>query len=311
MPIFELFSKRKAKAEKSGIVYVYTYDVFLPPFRVQVVHILNDTIGKYVLSDYPDRLPASNSIWDNIFKILTREYGLFRLAPDGRTIKDQILSFLLTCTTIQALDVIELSMRLTQSIRERWHYQEAQDSEAIQKADDAIKELNARFEEHGIGYEYIDGTIIRKDSQFIHSEIIKPALALLSDPDFSGAQDEFLNAHKFYRQGDKKQAVAEALKSFESTTKVICAKKGWTHPKNATAIPLINTLFENGLIPPEFESHFAGLRSSMESGLPTLSNKTSRHGQGLKPTDIENYLVEYALHLCAANIVFLIKLYKS
>jgi hypothetical protein len=177
--------------------------------------------------------------------------------------------------------------------------------------EDAIEELNARFEEHGIGYEYIDSTLIRKDSQFVHSEIIRPTLALLSDPDFSGAQDEFLNAYKFYRQGNKKQAVAEALKSFESTMKVICAKKGWKHPENATATPLINTLFENGLIPPELESHFTGLRSSMQSGLPTLSNKTSRHGQGLKPIDIENYLVEYALHLCAANIVFLINLYKS
>jgi hypothetical protein len=73
----------------------------------------------------------------------------------------------------------------------------------------------------------------------------------------------------------------------------------------------MDVLFNRGLIPAELASHFAGLRSSMESGLPTLANRTSRHGQGSTPTEVPDHYVAYALHLVASNIVFLIECNKS
>jgi hypothetical protein len=73
----------------------------------------------------------------------------------------------------------------------------------------------------------------------------------------------------------------------------------------------IDTLFKNGLIPAELGSHFAGLRTAMESGLPTLSNRTSRHGQGAVPTQIPSYFAAYALHLMASNIIFLVEAHKA
>jgi len=116
------------------------------------------------------------------------------------------------------------------------------------------------------------------DSQFAHAEVVKPALSLLNAAGFDGPADEFLRAFEHYRHGRRKEAVAEALKAFESTMKAICVARKWSHAPNATARPLMDILFQNGLIPGELESHFAGLRAAMESGLPTLSNKTSRHG---------------------------------
>src|ERR1039457_3876735 len=114
--------------------------------------------------------------------------------------------------------------------------------------------------------------VIRIDSQFIHAAAVKPALSLLNHAGFEGPADEFMRAFDHYRHQRYKEAVAEALKSFESAMKAICKARKWHHPPNATAKPLMDMLFKNGLIPSELESHFAGLRAAMESGLPTISN---------------------------------------
>jgi hypothetical protein len=73
----------------------------------------------------------------------------------------------------------------------------------------------------------------------------------------------------------------------------------------------MDILFSKRLAPPEMESHFAGLRSAMESGLPTLANRTSRHGQGPTSVEIPSHYAAYALHLVASNIVFLIECHKA
>src|ERR1700730_14571068 len=104
-------------------------------------------------------------------------------------------------------------------------------------------------------------------------------MSLLNQPGFDGPADEFMRAFGHYRHGRNKEAIAEALKSFESTMKAICKLRGWAHQPNATAKPLLETLFKNGGLPYGFVSHFAGLRAAMESGLPTVSNP-NRHGQG-------------------------------
>jgi len=93
--------------------------------------------------------------------------------------------------------------------------------------------------------------------------------------------------------------------------KAICTSRKWKVPANATAKPLMDIIFGQGLVPKELESQFAALRSAMESGLPTLSNRTSRHGQGADPVSIPPHFAAYALHLCASNIVFLVQAHKS
>ncbi|GAJ00054.1 unnamed protein product, partial [marine sediment metagenome] len=178
-----------------------------------------------------------------------------------------------------------------------------------QDPDDAIEELNDRFKEHEIGYQYVSGTIIPMDSQYIHTEAVRPAISLLQEAGFDGASEEFLNAHKHYREGRNKEAIAEALKAFESTMKSICSFMTWEVPQNATAKPLIDVCFSNGLIPKALSSHFNSLRTTLESGLPTASNRLARHGQGQKKVTVPDHIAAYALHLAATNIVFLVESY--
>ena len=173
------------------------------------------------------------------------------------------------------------------------------------------EELNDRFKEHGVGYQFANGKIIRTDSELIHSEVVKPALMLLNQKHYAGAQAEFLKAHEHYRKGNAKEALSECLKAFESVMKAICDKRGWQYSANATARPLIQTCFDNGLIPPFWESHYSSLRNLLESGVPTGRNKVSGHGQGTTPTTVPDHLVAYMLHMTASAIVFLAEAEKN
>lgn len=245
-----------------------------------------------------------------IHEMLARELGVFHLGDERHHFPERCREHLLTADTYGALDMIELSFRLIDAIGSTMTASRRKHYEILQEPEEAIAELNQRFQQHNIGYRYESGELIRVDSQYAHQEIVKPAIALLQDAGFRGASDEFSRAHEHYRKGRHKEAVAEALKAFESTMKAICDVRGWACRKSDTAIPLIKVLCDNGLISKELESHFGALRSAMESGLPTLSNRTSRHGQGREPTEVPDYMVAYALHLAASNIVFLVEAHK-
>ena len=207
--------------------------------------------------------------------------------------------------------MIELSFRFIDFVwRDRFRL-DKDDADATQDPDDAIEELNDRFKEHGIGYQYVSGKIITVDSEYIHTEVVRPAISLLHQAGFEGASEEFLKSHEHYRKGRNKEAIAEALKAFESTMKSICTSMGWAFSPNATAKPLLDICFSNNLIPQALTSHFDSLRSTLESGVPTVSNRLARHGQGQKRVTVPDYIAAYAIHLTATNIVFLVESYMQ
>jgi hypothetical protein len=309
MGVFETFSKRKKRLENVGKQDVYQYDHLPEAFRVQVVHIWKSAIGNYYSSS--GYTTPSSQLWDAIFSTLCREHGVFVLGDSSDSPDKQCRQFMLTTDTDRALDIIDLSFKVIDRLSRRFDWQQKASAHISQEADEAIEELNERFRENGMGFQYVGGELIRVDSQFLHAETVKPALSLLNQAGFDGPADEFMRAFEHYRHGRHKESVAEALKAFESTMKAVCKARNWVHPANATAKPLMDTLFKNGLIPPELESHFAGLRAAMESGLPTISNRTSRHGQGPDPITIPPHIAAYALHLAASNIVLIVQAHNA
>jgi hypothetical protein len=182
------------------------------------------------------------------------------------------------------------------------------------KPDAAIAKLNRRFREHSIGYEFAGGEIIRVDSKFIHAEAVRPALHLLQDAgvEFAGAFQEFLGAHERHRKGEQKDAIISACKSFESTMKAICIARSWPFDaQKDTVAKLIEIVFANGLVPAYLQNHVSALRTVLESGVPTVRNRTSGHGQGTTPVVVPEHYVAYVLHMTASNIVFLIESFKA
>ena len=311
MPIYETFEKRKRKSENAGKPVIHRNDVLPHPFRVQVAHIWNDTIGNPVHFVMANVRPH-DGLWVQIHDTLAREIGIFRLWGAGRTHQECCELFLLHHSNVdQVLSLIEIAFRVVDTdVRGMQDFATYQTN--FQPADEAIAELNHRFREHGIGYQYQGGQIIAVNSQYLHSEVVEPAISLLHDANFSGALDEFMAAHEHYRKGDHKEAIANAGNAFESAMKTICDKRGWAYDR-ATASALIEVLYSNALIPPEMKNHFTGLRSVLQGGVPPLRNQAGRgaHGQGSTPVAVPDYLAAYCLHLAAANIVFLMEAHNA
>lgn len=312
MATLDIYSKRQKKL-RGDAPDVYIYDTIPQPLKVQIVHIWRDALGNE--NQYNDTYLGTKNAYKFIVEILCREYGVFSLPTErkdyrGRQFLEELANFLLQEDDHEkVLDAIELSFRYIDRCTRNFEFLNRQ--KASKQADEAIEELNERFQEHGIGFQFIDGEIIRIDSQLVHSEVVKPALNLLQGLGYSGAQSEFLKAHEHYRDGNYKEALTECLKSLESVMKVICEKHGWCHAPHATSAPLLKVLFDNELIPKFWEQHFSSLRSTLESGVPTARNRLGGHGQGSNITQVPNHLVAYVLHLTASGIVFLCEAEKA
>jgi hypothetical protein len=306
MGIYETYTKRLKKREQAGQQDVYQYDSIPDSLRVQIIHIWDESIGPSVSKHI--RLEGRARLWESIRDTLTREMGVFALTERQCDLaEEECKYFLLETNTGGTLDITELSFRC---ILNRQRFMDFRERPPI-KADSVIEELNYRFREHGIGYQFVEGEIVRVDSQYIHAEAVKPALSLLNTAGFENASKEFLKAHEHYRKGRSSEAMSEALKAFESTMKYICDENGWSYSGSDAAKQLIANVLDNGLVPRYMEQHLAGVRQSLESGVPTVRNKNSGHGQGSQDRDIPDYLAAYSLHLAATNIVFLVESHQS
>ncbi len=309
MSLVELYSARLKAQERAGQPDVYQYDELPRPLLVQVIHIWNDAIGPYSNNRDPQ-----DAVWNDIHNTLAREKGVFYLSRNHE--KNPALAcqhYLLNVGFSDALDLIELSFAFISAEETQQSFRTWRDPYAQSRTspDDAIHELNERFRAHGVGFQFVQGQIIRVDSQYLHAEAVKPALSLLQGAGFEGPTEEFLKAHDHYRHGRDKEAITEALKAFESTLKAICAERSWNLKGTETASQLLTVVFDNGLIPPYLSSQFTSLKSLLEAGLPTVRNKTSAHGGGPTPTTVPEYMVTFALNLAASNIVLLVKAHES
>lgn len=325
--VLDLYSKRKKRSEMAGKTESYKYDDIPKEFRVQAICVFVETVIKIsnirILRPDLNNMYVYNSsrfqsdFWQGIHYNLAKEYGRFRLSDESEDPFEQVQHFFLNVSTPtnKLLDVVGYTFQFMKSEAK---FKSRNSVNVTQKAttiiNEAIEELNTRFEEHALGYELSSNfQIIEKSSKFVHKEIVKTSLELLHEFDFRGASNEFLSGHSHYRKGKYKEAINDALKSFESTMKTICEKKGWTEYKKANgASQLIDIMFEKELIPNFMRSHFNNLVQALKDGLPTVRNKVAAaHGQGEAITGVPRSLAQYALNLAATNIVFLVESYKD
>lgn len=305
MAIFDLFSKRQKKL-RGEVPEIYTYDIIPSELRVQIVHIIQESIG--IDKQYYNSPNEPAKAYKLIHKILCKEYGLFSLRGKYSD-EDNVLDFLLNEKNIEkTLDVIELSFRFISNVIQKSYHEYIHNTEIELSPDESIKELNDRFKEHGIGYQFENGDIIKVDSTYVHSEITKPTLTLLWNEKFDGANEEYLKAHEHYRHGRNKECLTECLKAFESTMKIICHEKNWTFNETDTARKLIQVCFQNNLVPTFTQNQFTSLQNLLESGIPTIRNKVGGHGQGQTLQKVDDEMTRYGLNLTGTNIIFLIEL---
>lgn len=308
MGVFNLYSKRQ-KISKGELPEVFQVENIPKPLRVQIVHIIHDSIGvsRYKGTDKDRPLLAYRFIHET----LCREYGVFHLSEafyDGSP-KDQISDFLLSNPEADKfIDAVELSFRYIKAVIGKDIEYYTRFTYIKQKPMEAIKELNERFKEHGVGFQFEGKNIIRIDSTYVHSEITSPTIKLLFNPIFKGACEEYMKAHEHYRQGRNKECLAECLKAFESTMKIIAKEKGWGFEKNSTAKKLIDICFKNHLVPSFAQNQLTSLQNLLVSGVPTMRNKLGSHGQGATLQKVGDEITRFTLNLCGSNIILLVEL---
>ena len=311
MPILNLFSHRKHMAEKIT-PDVYIYDELTEMLRNQVVHILQTSIGTYVVGRTTRfDVIENNADWLRIHNDIAREHGLLRLG-DSRNPSENLLNYFLNLSDVyKALDVIEACFVYIDQITRHLDQYQLHGRGITQEADDAIAELNERFRRAGVGYLFEGGMIMRVDSELVHSEVVKPALQYLNEPGFEGPREEFLRTHGHYRSGEMEDAIIDANNAFESTLKAVCDQRGWHYDEGARASDLLRVVRREGLLPEYLDNSFDQLAATLRSGLPQVRNRQGGHGQGAAPRNTPEFVGTYALHLAAANILFLVEAHKA
>jgi AbiJ N-terminal domain 4/HEPN domain len=316
MATIDLFSKRRKRELTAGKAEVYRYDVLPHELRVQIAHISMEALGSsgnYFMLSAPDP-------WHAIHNMMAREKGVFFLSdPSNRneskpregTFDARCINWTIGSSLEDALDMIELIFRYIDEIARQWPRGMYQQCGVQVGADQAIGELNDRFKEHSVGYQFEGGRLIRVDNQYIHAEIVKPVLSLISIPSFEKANEEFLLAHQHYREGKFQDSIVAAQRAFESTLKAICAQRGWQYNKGDRAPELIKVVRANQLFPEYLDSGFDTYIAMLKTGLPNVRNNAGGHGHAPDSQPVPSYLAAYALHLTAANIIMTVEASNS
>ena len=193
---YVIFSKRQQQIQDEN-PDMYQYESIPNKLRVQVRHIWEKVWKKAYYNDCGE-LQLSRLAYDaynSIDMTLREEYGVLSLNgdddpdEDGYSFYSAVHKFLLkTENTYKVIDVIEVSFRyIDQEVRDEFYVPDDDGLDEIFgprhrdippdgiPPDDAIDQLNQRFREHGVGYQYESGQIVKMDSPDSHSEVVKPA----------------------------------------------------------------------------------------------------------------------------------------
>jgi len=318
MAVFDIFSRRQRRS-KGEAPDVFQYDEIPHALRVQILHALDDAgqrIYQRTIPEYRALGTEGMDCFAEACMILRRELGTGRLSEDRRRsrpfnesqttrLRVEFADFFQECDTEHVLDALEVVMHLIEEADRHRLLDHECNSRTV------ADEINTRFFQHGVGYQYESGQIIVQSNSVLHAETVTPALHLWSDPAFQGANEEFLKAHDHYRHERYQECLVDCLKTFESVMKIICDRKQWAYGHTDTASKLIEVCLSNGLVPTFTQQQLTSLRTLLESGVPTLRNKQAGHGQGSQQHDVPSRLARFALHSTAAVVVLLVEAYQD
>lgn len=298
---FETYSKRNSPTTDT-----LTYDSINRKLRNQIYHIWNNF---FYNNEFDKSLIAEAR--KQIYDIICSEEGVKSLYFNGhfidRSPARQVDSYFENLEdTEKALDTIEIVFHIM-GIVSNVHRENYEQHRPINyDIKECIEDLNRRFFENTIGFQYEAGKIIKVSNELLHQEVTKKTIEILRGKEFENANEEFLKAHEHFRHDRLKECLNESLKSFESVLKILIKKNGWQYSEKDTSKTLIDTALTNKLIPTYLQNSFAGIRTILESTIPTIRNKNSGHGQGPEKIIVPKHLASYMLYLTGATIVFLV-----
>jgi hypothetical protein len=308
--IFETFAHRKKLESRKGETDVYTYANAPDQLRHQVIMAIFEGIGRYYsYSGYEfNNIVESNNAWRELDKVCRKEIYSYVSYTKDQNLQTRFGTFL---ANVDGMDDFLSAVEIGCVVLDVLRGQNPELRGAEQDSEDAINEINKRFQQHSVGYQFENRHIIRVDSRIAHSEIIKPALQLLTAPVFSKANEEFLSAHKHYRVGCFKDCVTAANRAFESVMKAICDTEGWSYDKGDRASELVTNVTNKGLFTHDFGKSLGAYVAMLKAGLPSVRNDAGGHGEGIAAAAVTAEIARFALNLTASNILFLGESYRA
>ena len=163
-----------------------------------------------------------------------------------------------------------------------------------------VDEVAETFEKCRLAYRVnktSPASIYLAEDEVIQKTALEPALAVLSEPRFEVAGEEFRSAMNEYRNGNYADCLVKCGSTFESVLKVICKSNGWSFARTDAAVktvvgkcPSLAPFFERPLM----------LIATMRNELSTA------HGGGDKPRAPRRSVARYAVASTAAAIVLLV-----
>jgi len=142
--------------------------------------------------------------------------------------------------------------------------------------------------------------VILRENRLVHAEAVAPALHLLTDPAFSSANDEFLEALQDYRKKDFGDCLTKCGSAFESVMKVICEKNKWPYRQTDTASTLLSTIIERTQLDPFFTQPLILVA--------TIRNRLSKsHGAGTTAKHVPPHIAQFTINATAAAVLLLVE----
>ena len=315
LEIYDSYSKRNQQAASGERQMLIT-----PELRNRVVMFwmgyINGTLP--FTTSYAYNTYALESFWAEMHQALQHLYGRPLLSERGSlyNANDDLMKHLDSCRTEEFFDFMELAFKLPVS------------PNLMPNSDDIVDAINEIFRVEDLPYELTrwisreeprqgspatglssGGTqiittalpqVIRVDETVPHEQGVRPALAALSAPHFSQANEEFLDALKKYRNGDYDDCLVDCGSALESVLKVLCDRRQWSYAQTDTLQKLLNAVLPNT----NLDSFFS--QPIMLVG--TMRNKlSSAHGAGTKTRSVPRHIAQFALTSTAAAIILLVE----
>lgn len=179
------------------------------------------------------------------------------------------------------------------------------------KPEQAIDRLNTCFQKNCIGYKFTGDMLIRIDNELLYANITKDTMQFLSNPDNFNINEEYLQAHRHYRNGDYEDCIVNCNKAFESTMKVICDKRVYPYDQSTRVTGLVAILINNHFFPPLLLQQITGVRKTLEEGISVIRNNKGGHGKGIANVIVDENLASYTLDLTGSAIKFLLGILEN
>ena len=170
--IFETFAYRKKLESRGEQADVYTYDNAPKHLRHQICLALREGIGRFYSysGNEFDHVNEANEVWCEIDRICTKEIESYlSYQPHDDDLDEKFLYYIMNVIDVDDfLSAVEIGCIALTVYFDQPHARRG----ARESSREALKEINKRFEQHAVGYQFENRRIIRIDSKVAHAEIV-------------------------------------------------------------------------------------------------------------------------------------------